>query len=142
VNFADKEYRKPPFPASFFLKPTKGICRWCGKPVNEKRRTFWHGACKKEFYAVYFPSDLEIRNKYNGRCAVCGKSQKETLSPHEYDHIIPLKDAPKELKYWTNENRQFICHKCHVEKSRLENIERNKRKRGQGVLEFNEKEAK
>ena len=114
-------YRQPPYPATFIKPRIKGICRWCGKPVNEKRRTYWHKACYEEFLSVRYPSKLKVWHRCKGKCAVCGKTKKESGRKLEYDHIVSLRDASRELKYWTTENLQLLCHNCHVKKTQYDN---------------------
>lgn len=61
-------------------------------------------------------------------CKKCGIKFDEKNKP-EIDHIEPIGKAPREFNGWDDyykrlfvpaKKMQALCHKCHVEKSRLE----------------------
>ena len=109
-------YRKPPLPKSYTEPPVKGFCRWCGKPVSESGRYYWHKACQDEYRAVTSNESArsQLVKRYGNACAICG------IPAHEVDHIVPLASCPRELKYWTLANMQLLCRDCHRFKTLLD----------------------
>jgi 5-methylcytosine-specific restriction endonuclease McrA len=66
-------HRKPPLPVRQGVP--RGTCRWCGKPVNEPRRYFWHKACLDEYEGILdelAQPHSALWERQGGRCAICG----------------------------------------------------------------------
>ena len=131
-------HRSPPLPATMKERPHKGTCRWCGKPVAEKRRLWWHSKREEEYHLVSWPHAQyrALIERDGHRCAKCGKDAGEWDRWHqdlEIDHVIELVDAPRELKYWTLWNLQLLCHKCHVAKTARSRRNRNRRANFRGL---------
>ena len=92
-----------------------------GRPERDKdsRRTFTRTQ-KNEIWA-----------QQNGKCANCHKR----LDPRtvEYDHIRPWADKGKTIK----ENGAALCAECHklkTHKDRLDNIEKESKRKGHGLF--------
>lgn len=129
-------HRKPPLPKSFYAN-RPGYCRWCGKPVLKEdgtinRRRHWHRKsdntnCLAEYFFVTRPqyARMVVRQRDKKVCAKCGRKD-----PHwQLDHIVPLKDAPRELKYWGLSNAQTLCRECHKLKTASESAKRARRRK-------------
>ena len=62
----------------------------------------------------HIPNDVraQVRIKYNHRCAICHRTEKETGTLHHVDHIIP------HSKGGTNNinNLQLLCEECNLKK--------------------------
>ena len=111
-------------------KGQKGYCRWCGLPVTEKGRRFWDQDCNKQYGMVL--GNYPIPGPYwEARCAQCGDRGVSRggwggLATLDIDHIYPIHQArktrePKALvRAFLLENLQWLCKKCHVEKSSQE----------------------
>lgn len=97
------------------------LCRKCGT-VLTGRHTAWCGsACLK---AVVFLCDWSAirrfilrRDKY--RCQVCRNHGREV------DHIIEVQDGGMSVP----ENLRCLCHRCHVAKTKAEQLRRLEEKR-------------
>ena len=130
-------FRYPPKPDSYYTK-IEGQCRWCGNMIlNEdgtiNSRRNWHENCSEE-YMFYYHSGATRQKVYErdlGKCNYCG----DISTRWELDHINPLseqKNVPRDemdWSYWSMENLQTLCYKCHKKKSGKEISEKFKLKR-------------
>ena len=108
----------------------KGYCRWCGLPVMDKRRFLWDQDCNQQ-YGMVLGSPPTPSPWIKARCAECGDRPESrrgwwVLARLDIDHIYPIHQAretrdPKELvRSFLLENLQWLCEKCHLEKSSQE----------------------
>ena len=101
-------------------RKTKGYCPWCNEP-GDGPEPGWHHECKKYYYAARGATHFEMHGKRvplipKTPCIKCeGPSQ-------EIDHIMALatartKNEADSLKAWTPQNLQWLCRRCHSEKT-------------------------
>jgi len=124
----DGDFRKPPKPDSYYTK-IKGQCRWCGnmilnedESINERRS--WHEECATEYMIIYHSREqrAQLRRRDGGQCNHCG----EIVRRWDVDHIRPLVEQkglkPDELdwSYYSLDNLQTLCKKCHRVKTNSE----------------------
>lgn len=77
------------------------------KSYKNKAESFYHSL---EWRSIRY----EVLKKYNGKCALCGRSAKDGIVLH-VDHIVPLsKDWNKRLDI---NNLQVLCEDCNLGKS-------------------------
>jgi hypothetical protein len=140
-------HRQPPLPVRQGVP--RGTCRWCGKPVNEGRRYYWHKACFDEYEEILIelsPQNLILLERQGWKCAICGEdlycmkrcprgwawcgkysrpSWYVQIFTWQDDHVIPLADAlphaDDPLWAWRLSNRQAVCKACHIAKTVQEN---------------------
>ena len=59
---------------------------------------------------------MSVRNevflKYQGRCAICHRTQKEAGATHQIDHILPYSLGGTDEIY----NLQLLCQDCNLKK--------------------------
>ncbi len=109
-----------------------GFCRWCNGAINWPNgrpapTRSWHSHrfsaepdCQRLYAIVAFGNIArwEIQERDQCRCAKCGATDKDGW---QLDHIHPLhkvdRTAPDARRYWTTENYQTLCAKCHKQKS-------------------------
>jgi 5-methylcytosine-specific restriction endonuclease McrA len=122
----------------------KGNCGYCGKPITNKRRSYW---CSDECTSKVDDESYDwqrwkhktfFRDGY--ACRTCGDKfsiekhcpRANYISEREYiwfagqaasgyldcDHVRPVELAPK--KQWDLNNLQSLCHKCHKAKTKLD----------------------
>ena len=124
----DGNFRQPPKPDSYYTK-VKGQCRWCGnmilnedESINERRS--WHEECATEYMIIYHSREqrAQLRRRDGGQCNHCG----EIVRRWDVDHIRPLVEQkglkPDELdwSYYSLDNLQTLCKKCHRVKTNSE----------------------
>lgn len=105
-------------PDSFYQKPIKGYCRWCGRSTGNK--TIWHKQCLFAYKIVTSPSFARqvVKRRDKGVCAICGKSFPDT--EWQVDHINPLKNSKGRLRFFLLDNLQTACLQCHQAKTNRE----------------------
>ena len=133
----DGNFRKPPKPDSYYTK-IKGQCRWCGNmivkddgTINERRS--WHEDCATEYMLIYHSKEqrAHVRKRDKGQCNHCGVK----AGRWDVDHIKPLweqKGVPAEdldMSYYSLDNLQTLCKKCHKKKTAEEHRIRAKTKK-------------
>ena len=124
----DGDFRKPPKPKSYWTK-TKGKCRWCGQmifkengTINERRS--WHEDCATLYMTIYHSREqrAQLRKRDGGKCNHCGVVGKRW----DVDHIKPLveqkgvKEEDLDWSYYSLDNLQTLCKKCHRKKTNSE----------------------
>jgi 5-methylcytosine-specific restriction endonuclease McrA len=128
------KHRNPPLPRHMNKTPW-GVCRWCAEPihkadgtVNKRRR--WHPSCLHEYLIIvdHRYAKRQVKKRDKGICATCGKYCHYRWE-WECDHVIPLIDAPRRRRYWSLDNLQTLCVKCHDKKTTRENKARKKLRR-------------
>jgi len=123
-------HRVPPLPRHLNTKPQRGTCRWCGKPVSDRTPIrgllkYWHDQCLEEYQIILYHdiARVALERRRGRKCAICGATRCRL----EVDHIVPLESAPRDIRYWTLDNLQLLCHDCHRLKTIVDN--RNHRQR-------------
>ena len=66
----------------------------------------------------------------NYTCANCG--DRFSQFDLEIDHIVALCNAPRDVYYWSKDNLQVLCKKCHKKKTKHD-VAEMKRKQAQEV---------
>ena len=132
----DGDFRKPPKPDSYYTK-IKGQCRWCSnmilnedESINERRS--WHEECATEYMIIYHSREqrAQLRRRDGGQCNHCGKISRRW----DVDHIRPLveqkglKEEELDWSYYSLDNLQTLCKKCHRTKTNSEVHLRNKKR--------------
>ena len=122
-------------PASYGWKLHKGLCRWCQEPVDSNRRR-WHwtrilyynaatgaghvGARRPDAVPNHWgitPNEYILPPEEQWECHLCGKPSREL------DHKVAIGVAAREgiravLRAFLPDNLQWLCHDCHVAKTR------------------------
>ena len=110
-------------------KPGQRRCAWCELPipVDVNKRKWCHVGCVKAYCVARgltrIPSGQFVI-RY-GPCSQCGKKDKETTN--ELDHVVSLavaywqNDERARLRAYLTDNLQWLCSKCHKEKTRVDN---------------------
>jgi len=124
----DGNFRVPPKPDSYYSN-TKGSCRWCGTAIlNEdgtiNMRKTWHEDCATEYLLIYHSGEqrAQLWNRDKGKCNHCGCFSMSWQA----DHIKPLveqkgvKEEDLDMSYYSLDNLQTLCKKCHREKTTSE----------------------
>ena len=124
----DGNFRLPPKPDSYYTQ-TKGNCRWCGKVIlNEdgtiNTRKSWHEECATEYLLIYHSGEqrAQLWNRDKGKCNHCGCEGRTWHA----DHIKPLveqkgvKEEDLDWSYYSLDNLQTLCKKCHRKKTNSE----------------------
>ena len=124
----DGNFRLPPKPDSYYTQ-TKGNCRWCGKVIlNEdgtiNTRKSWHEECATEYLLIYHSGEqrAQLWNRDKGKCNHCGSEGRTWHA----DHIKPLveqkgvKEEDLDWSYYSLDNLQTLCKKCHRKKTNSE----------------------
>ena len=122
------DFRNPPKPDCYYTK-VKGQCRWCGKMIlNDdgtiNARKSWHEKCVNQYMLIYHSRERRavLRRRDKGKCAKCNKFSRKW----DVDHIRPLieqknlKEEELDYTYYSLDNLQTLCKKCHREKSNSE----------------------
>jgi len=124
----DGNFRLPPKPDSYYTK-TKGSCRWCGNVILKEddsinTRKTWHTDCADEYMLIYHSREqrAHVRKRDKGVCNHCGKFAMKW----DVDHIKPLveqkgvKEEDLNWEYYSLDNLQTLCKKCHRVKTNSE----------------------
>ena len=101
----------------------KAVCWWCGLPTDDARRLRWHPDCYR-YYACARSKGATVDFSYNyviqpTGCYLCGKPSSEL------DHRVALSIAARRgprahARAFLPENLQWLCHECHMEKTRTD----------------------
>ena len=144
-------FRLPPKPECYYTK-IKGQCRWCGNTiVNEdgsiNERKSWHKECATQYMIIYHSREqrAQVFRRDSGVCNHCGVSSGRW----DVDHIKPLVEQKGisedriDWTYYSMENLQTLCKKCHKIKSKSEvhlrsNV-KDKRLKSRGIGRYNHK---
>lgn len=116
----------------------KGLCVWCGRALQGKRRSWCGNACVTEYRIANFNGDAvsALRKRDGGICACCGTDARSG-DGWDADHIVPLwavdRDAPDAFRFWTMANLQTLCRPCHKIKTAREARERASARRRPGI---------
>ena len=124
-------HRVPPKPIHYETAP-EGTCRWCNLAVGLTRtgrlsKSRWHSNCFREYELLFFPSVTRkaVWSRDKGLCNSCNhQCDKKGVNGWCMDHITPLIEASRDLKYWRLENLQTLCKICHTLKTSSEATER------------------
>ena len=135
----DGNYRYPPKPDSYYTK-VKGHCRWCDMIIVKKDGTInerknWHKDCVTEYMLIYHSREqrAHVRKRDKNKCNHCGKVSRKW----DVDHINPLveqknvKAKDLDWSYYSLDNLQTLCKKCHRIKTNSE-----VKLRGKGKLKY------
>jgi hypothetical protein len=133
------DFRKPPKPDSYWTK-TKGQCRWCSLMILKEDDTInmrrsWHQDCATEYMLIYHSREqrAHVRKRDKNICNHCGKVSRKW----DVDHINPLveqknvKGKDLDWSYYSIDNLQTLCIKCHRIKTNSE-----VKLRGKGKLKY------
>ncbi len=115
----------------YFDRPnyrTPGICPWCGKPVENKRRTYCSDKCKQEYDNMTVwqrgrdPYSLRICYRDNFTCQDCGEFHAYI---NKHGQTIPIDDGFLEVHHIVpvscgggdeQQNLVTLCKQCHKER--------------------------
>ena len=124
----DGNFRLPPKPDSYYTE-VKGQCRWCSKmivkedgTINERKN--WHKDCATEYMLIYHSREqrAHVRKRDKNVCNHCGVISRKW----DVDHIRPLveqkhvKEKDLDWSYYSLDNLQTLCKKCHRIKTNSE----------------------
>ena len=142
----DGDFRKPPKPDSYYTK-IKGQCRWCGNmivnedgTINERRS--WHEECATEYMLIYHSKEQRawVRKRDKGQCNHCGVK----AGRWDVDHIKPLWEQKGvsaedlDMSYYSLDNLQTLCKKCHKKKTNSRTSYRKKQKEKYSKVKYKE----
>ncbi|MDE2141905.1 MAG: HNH endonuclease [Elusimicrobia bacterium] len=91
-------------------RPSAG-CKWCGKPLPPRRRTWCGGRCAAAFWNNHWwpRARRAVRRRDKYRCVTCGKTGKL-----EVNHRIPCRGAHGILSCAHHlDNLEMLCVPCH-----------------------------
>ena len=107
-------------------------CRWCKRPVDEKRRRVWHEACWPAYWAAtgnqsrLVAAMMDSQQRDPGAspptCELCGQPN-DRARRLELDHRDALSvawasgDQRRLLRALTLANLRWLCHECHAAKT-------------------------
>lgn len=117
IKQIDENYRKIPNVEVAAIYYNDKIEKINLTPKQQKNNI--HKSYKNKAQAFYTSQEwrnirYEVLKKYNGKCALCGRSAKDGVVLH-VDHIIPLsKNWNKRLDI---NNLQVLCEDCNLGKS-------------------------
>lgn len=140
-----REFANVPFPVPHYPRPewylesrkvakAKGICLYCGKKLDSKRKSYCDEGCRyagSTMTAIGKPGISSLRSsihqRFNFECQCCGKHLSTIMDSGvefpmyygEVHHVVPLEHGGK--NDWNN--LELLCSKCHKEKHK------NRRKR-------------
>lgn len=133
----------------YFLKPKyvkNGICPWCGKIVENKRRTYCSDKCRNFFEKITVwqrgrdAYSLRILFRDNFTCQDCGEFHAHK---NKYGIYVPIDDGCLEVHHIVPvskgggdepENLITLCKACH--KKRHEIMRKEKQKKSLKTLAF------
>ena len=136
-----------------FANAPEGICRWCGKPVEGRRKTWCSKACVDEYMTLKIPAKFRsaVFERAEGRCEICrldvaelearlqlarGRGWEDWL--REWAMFFAARFGPKVIGLWEVDhvvplveggahhptNAMLVCVPCHKTKTRLEATKR------------------
>ncbi len=97
-----------------------GRCRWCRRPTQNKR-TIWHPEC-----VLAYTIALGQQNMIGQRPLIPKQPCPCGQPPSHIDHITALSIAHARgdrrgiIRAYTSGNLQWLCKKCHAEKTRAD----------------------
>lgn len=104
-----------------YRKHPDHVCRVCGVPVDDGRKSYCSDYCRENAYRFQklylWDSVREKVIQRDGGCVSCGLD-KEKAEPGELhvDHIVALKDGGS---MFDPSNLQCLCRDCHIDKGRM-----------------------
>lgn len=112
-------------PEGWKEKMEKNICPVCNKE-NKRQYRCCSKECTQEFWKIAFWSNTDkfikiIKEKSNGKCAMCGKEAKSIYKNNkcefDIDHIVPIALGGNEFDIG---NMQILCEDCHKLKTKID----------------------
>jgi len=115
--------------AGWTKEPTRATCIWCEAPLEGRARK-WHPYCKAAYSAAIGLTVYQNQTRRlipPGPCVTCSRPYDLTLPPlyvgHALDHRISFEvgwalGPEVELRVRDIANLQWLCHVCHVAKTR------------------------
>ena len=112
-------------------KGIQGKCRWCGLPIEGKRRKFWDADCKRQFLLAIgrqIPPVGRIIYSVPLVCAKCGGPcwyGSRSADGAEIEHALALSVAKRGgyktvIASFLLENIRWLCSDCHRIKTTAE----------------------
>lgn len=104
--------RKPPVDAQFalHLPKVRGKCQWCGKPVDDDGRIYWHFDCHVEFSIIIFPDAARraVEKRDHGICVDCGEDWSERYVLRSSGTRVTI--SPDQGFDWSDEDARAQHH--------------------------------
>ena len=117
------------------------VCTWCQRPTDEPRRRYWHSECavwhgasrcsinphtaKKLRNIPYSPTREvyeEYFSDYDPSCVQCGSTKLPEIE-HELAISVAVALGPDAIiRAFMPDNLRWMCHDCHVEKTRRDRL--------------------
>jgi 5-methylcytosine-specific restriction endonuclease McrA len=96
-------------------------CRWCGKEILDKRRSYCNSECRDKWINDIYMIEDFVRQRYlaierdEQMCQMCKITQKEHKRSYRQDlhahHIIPRHAGGSNYR----DNLLTLCKVCHIE---------------------------
>ena len=133
----DGDFRKPPKPDSYYTTLNTTTTNATTLNVKEdgtiNERRSWHEDCATEYMLIYHSKEqrAHVRKRDKGQCNHCGVK----AGRWDVDHIKPLWEQKGvsaedlDMSYYSLDNLQTLCKKCHKKKTAEEHRIRAKTKK-------------
>ena len=104
-----------------------GTCIWCGLPAVSRATGFdlkWHGDCVPYYELAAGHHRGTLTKREPDDACICGDPD-----PTELDHVLAIGVAQRLAESlgrkvyalaFLPENLQWLCHECHVEKTKID----------------------
>ena len=113
----------------------RGTCKWCNGKTEPRKN--WHGPCVKAYACARGQVWMMPQRRGFKKCQICGNTEADTdyEVALEVDHRLSLALAsyyePRDwIRAWWYTNLRWLCHTCHVQKTRKDIFLINQCKKG------------
>ena len=100
------------------------VCTWCQTAVDEPKRRYWHSECIPWHSAsttTLHPS-WNDPNHERRHCADCGSTAQLEIE-HEISIAVAVELGPRAvMRAFSPHNLRWLCHECHVAKTRRDRL--------------------